>query len=87
MESAQGIPGPSAEKVKKCAVYYCRSGGDARGGVRNFTDYSGKGFYYAWMGLIFATAVVVCGIYMKIQNDLSEIQVAERSQNRAIGSA
>ena len=33
-----------AEKVKKCAVYYCRSGGDARGGVRNFTDYSGKGF-------------------------------------------
>lgn len=36
------------------------------------------------MGLIFATAVVVCGIYMKIQNDLSEIQVAERSQNRAI---
>lgn len=43
-----------------------------------------KDFYYAWMGLIFATAVVVCGIYMKIQNDLSEIQVAERSQNRAI---
>jgi len=36
------------------------------------------------MGLIFATAVVVCSIYMKIQNDLSEIQVAERSQNRAI---
>lgn len=32
-----------------------------------------KDFYYAWMGLIFATAVVVCGIYMKIQNDLSEI--------------
>ena len=31
-------------------------------------------FYYAWMGLIFATAVVVCGIYMKIQNDLLEIQ-------------
>ena len=23
---------------------HCRSGGDARGGVRNFTDYSGKGF-------------------------------------------
>lgn len=43
-----------------------------------------KDFYYAWMGLIFATAAVVCGIYMKIQNDLSEIQVAERSQNRAI---
>ena len=43
-----------------------------------------KDFYYAWMGLIFATAVVVCGIYMKIQNDLLEIQVAERSQNRAI---
>ena len=40
-----------------------------------------KDFYYAWMGLIFATAVVVCGIYMKIQNDLLEIQVAERSQN------
>ena len=43
-----------------------------------------KDFYYAWMGLIFAAAVVVCGIYMKIQNDLSEMQVAERSQNRAI---
>ncbi len=35
-------------------------------------------------GTDFATAVVVCGIYMKIQNDLSEMQVAERSQNRAI---
>ena len=44
MKYLERIPGPSAEKVKKCAVYYCRSGGDARGGVRNFTDYSGKGF-------------------------------------------
>ena len=32
------------QKKLKNAVYYCRSGGDARGGVRNFTDYSGKGF-------------------------------------------
>lgn len=43
-----------------------------------------KDFYYGWMGLIFVTAVIICGIYVKIQNDVSEIAVAERNQNRAI---
>lgn len=32
------------KKLKNVLYIYCRSGGDARGGVRNFTDYSGKGF-------------------------------------------
>ena len=78
MESAQGIPGPSAEKVKKCAVYYCRSGGDARGGVRNFTDYSGKGFLLCVDG----TDLCNCGGGVRYLHE--KIQVAERSQNRAI---
>lgn len=41
-------------------------------------------FYYGWMGLIFVTALVVCGLYLKIQNDGSEIATAERNLNRAI---
>ena len=41
-------------------------------------------FYYWWMGLIFVTALVVCGLYLKIQNDGSEIATAERNLNRAI---
>lgn len=41
-------------------------------------------FYYGWMALIFVTAMVVCGVYLKIQNDESEIATAERNQNRAI---
>lgn len=44
----------------------------------------GKDFYYVWMGLVFVTAVSVGGIFIKIQNDLSDIAVAERNQNRAI---
>ena len=36
------------------------------------------------MALAFIAAVSVCGIYIKIQNYLSEIAVAERNQNRAI---
>lgn len=40
--------------------------------------------YYAWMGLVFVTALAVSGVYIKIQNDLSDIAVAERNQNRAI---
>lgn len=43
-----------------------------------------KDFYYGWMGLIFVTALIICGIYLKIQNDVSELAVAERNQNRAI---
>lgn len=43
-----------------------------------------KDFYYVWMGLVFVTAVSVGGIFIKIQNDLSDIAVAERNQNRAI---
>lgn len=45
---------------------------------------TGADFYYGWMALAFIAAVSVCGIYIKIQNDLSEISVAERNQNRAI---
>lgn len=43
-----------------------------------------KDFYYGWMGLIFVTALIVCGVYLKIQNDISEITAAERNLNRAI---
>lgn len=43
-----------------------------------------RDFYYGWMGLVFATAVLVCGVFLKIQSDTSEIAVAERNQNRAI---
>ena len=41
-------------------------------------------FFYAWMALIFLTAVSICGVFLKIQSDASEIAAAERSQNRAI---
>lgn len=44
----------------------------------------GTDLYYAWLALIFLTAVTVCGMYLKIQNDISETAVAERSLNRAI---
>lgn len=40
--------------------------------------------FYGWMGWIFATAVVICAIYLKMQGDVDEIAQAERSQNRAI---
>lgn len=40
--------------------------------------------YYAWLILVFLTAVSVCSIYLKIQSDLSEMATAERSINRAI---
>lgn len=40
--------------------------------------------YYAWLALIFVTAVAICGIYLKIQNDHTEIEVAQRNINRAI---
>lgn len=43
-----------------------------------------KDFYYGWMGLIFVTAIIICGIYMKIQNDTTEMTAAERNKNRAI---
>ena len=41
-------------------------------------------FFYGWMALIFVTAVSICGVFLKIQSDGSEIAAAERSQNRAI---
>lgn len=41
-------------------------------------------FFYGWMALIFVTAVTICGIFLKIQSDGSEIAAAERSRNRAI---
>lgn len=44
----------------------------------------GVDFYYGWMGLIFVTAITICGIYLKIQSDTTEIAIAERNQNRAI---
>lgn len=45
---------------------------------------TGTDLYYGWMTLVFVAAVTVCGLYIKMQNDSSEIMVAERNQNRAI---
>ena len=41
-------------------------------------------FFYGWLALIFVAALTVCGIYLKLQDDLSEIQTAERNRNRAV---
>ena len=40
--------------------------------------------YYAWMILVFVTAVVVCIVYIRIQDDGMEITAAERNLNRSI---
>lgn len=40
--------------------------------------------YYAWMILVFVTAVSICVIFLKIQNNSTEITTAERNANRAI---
>lgn len=40
--------------------------------------------YYGWMLLVFVAALVICGIYLKIQNDDAEMGTAERNLNRAI---
>lgn len=40
--------------------------------------------YYAWMILVFVTAVSICAIFLKIQNNSTEITAAERNANRAI---
>lgn len=40
--------------------------------------------YYAWMILVFVTAVSICVIFLKIQNNSTEIITAERNANRAI---
>lgn len=40
--------------------------------------------YYAWMILVFVTAVSICAIFLKIQNNSTEITTAERNANRAI---
>ncbi len=41
-------------------------------------------FHYAWMGLMFVTALLVSGVFLRIQNDASELSAAERNRNRAI---
>jgi len=41
-------------------------------------------FFCGWLALIFVAALTVCGIYLKLQDDLSEIQTAERNRNRAV---
>jgi hypothetical protein len=40
--------------------------------------------YYGWMALVFITAVSACIIYLKMQSDIAESNVAEKSINRAI---
>lgn len=40
--------------------------------------------YYAWMILVFVTAVAVCIVYVRVQDDGMEITVAERNLNRSI---
>lgn len=40
--------------------------------------------FYGWLVWIFATALIICGIYLRIQSDSDEIAVTERSRNRAI---
>lgn len=40
--------------------------------------------FYGWLVWIFATAFVICTIFLRIQSDSDEIVVAERCQNRAI---
>lgn len=40
--------------------------------------------FYGWLGWIFATAMIICVIYLRMQNDSEETAQAERCQNRAI---
>lgn len=40
--------------------------------------------YYAWMILVFVTAIAVCVVYIRIQDDGMEITAAERNLNRSI---
>lgn len=40
--------------------------------------------YYAWMILVFVTAIAVCIVYIRIQDDGLEITAAERNLNRSI---
>ncbi len=40
--------------------------------------------FYGWMGWIFATAILICAIYLRMQSNREEIAQAERCQNRAI---
>lgn len=40
--------------------------------------------FYGWMAWIFATAIVICVIYLRMQSDGEEIAQAQRCQNRAI---
>lgn len=40
--------------------------------------------FYAWMGWVFVTAVVICVIFLRMQSDRDEIAAAERCRNRAV---
>lgn len=40
--------------------------------------------YYGYLGLVFLAVAAICGIYLKLQNDSSEIAAAERNLNKAI---
>lgn len=40
--------------------------------------------FYGWLVWIFATAVIICVIYLRMQNDGEEITQAERCRNRAV---
>lgn len=40
--------------------------------------------YYGWLALVFATAVAIAVTYWKIQDDSTEIVIAERNRNRAV---
>lgn len=40
--------------------------------------------FYGWMIWVFATAIVICVIYLRMQSDSEEMAVADRCQNRAI---
>lgn len=40
--------------------------------------------YYAWMILLFLAAISICGVYLKILGNDTEIRVAERNANKAI---
>lgn len=44
----------------------------------------GMDCFYAWMLLLLVSALSIFGIFIRIQNDQSEISMAERCQNRAI---
>lgn len=40
--------------------------------------------FYAWLGWVFVTAVVICIIFLRMQSDKDEIASAQRRRNRAV---